>query len=218
MLHRERGKTMFYLLYEPSVEECNGEEFVLFHTDAEEELAKEFILYYFYNYQILGVFPTFTFFDTKIARYVKATKEDIQKRFDRRELQEKTEKEFYEKKATYLAPFKEPINALKEDLEKLEKEMNQKIYQYIPHKDLTKELIQTLKSQGFKRSKSKYDMARFRHEDFVAIRKEYEKKKEKIKQEINKLDEIKWQKADEFDQNNPLESFDDVRAYRRTFY
>jgi len=208
---------MFYLLYEPSVEECNDEAFVLFHTDAEEELAKKFISYYFYNYQILGTFPVFTFFDTKIARYVKATKEDIQKRFDRRELQEKTQEEFYEKKVAYLAPFKAPTQHLRETLQTLEEEMNQKIYQYIPHREVTKELIQQLKTQGFRRSKSKYDMARFRHEDFVAIRKEYEEKKEKIKQEINKIDEIKWKKAEEFDQNNPLESFDDVRAYRRTF-
>lgn len=206
---------MYYLLYEASAEYVNDESLVLFQTDAYEELALKFIEYYFERYEVIGVFPNYNSINNKVIDLVKVNEDDIHHKFNRQGLKNQTEQEQLTKRHLYLLPWTRKEEELKERLKTTEEEMHRTIFRHFDPSEVTDELVRKMNEIGYEKNRIKNGKVRFRLTNHEQVRKEFEEKMRYIRTEIQNA-KVEWSIAyDEFEESNPMESFDDVTVYER---
>lgn len=206
---------MFYLLYEESIADWDAEHFVLFESDANQELLVSFINYYFGEYQILASFPSYTSVDFQIAKLIKINTNEILHIFQRKEEKEQYEKEYSKKLHLALLHFDAKERELKKKLQQVEKEMNTTIFRNFEPDDVTDELKEKMKQEGYDYFKKRNGKMRFRHQNHQKLRIEFESNMRNVREEITELRKEESKAHDLYTQENPKENFDDVRRYCR---
>lgn len=205
---------MNYLLYLESDPDFNNEHFILFETNANEEITPSFIQFYFSSdYQILGIFPTCDFVNEKNVERITFTEEEVIHKLERKQRKDKTIADYNQKRSEHLQAESEKIAILNKEREDTRSKMNTSLYIHVRPENVTKEMIQELKEKGFHRNKSSNGFARFRNDNHQTIREEFEKQLAEVEEKVNLAGKEYWKKRSTYEEQNPIENFDDVLTY-----